>query len=141
MGILIGEYQRSAARQSEAAFPPQAEAVARRTSRFPRGVVWVAAVAALGIGALAPRPPVAAAASCPGFALGVDYFSAIETTGTTCAVAKRLLDKTTLTSNRRGRVSWSYGGWMWSLRRVNEMESVISGRQSSRRIAARWSKS
>ena len=100
----------------------------------------VALVACCGIAATAVVEE-AGAASCPSFQVGVDSFSAIQSSGATCAEARRLLDQTTLTKNRRARSSWTYGGWQWTFKRLGEMGATISGRQGARRITARWAKS
>lgn len=82
-----------------------------------------------------------ASRSCKNFLAGTAYFAKIRVTNVSCSKAKRLLDRTTLTSNRGGATYWTYGGWRWSITGVNEMENRIRGTRGSARITAHWSQS
>jgi hypothetical protein len=75
---------------------------------------------------------------CPSFHIGPAYYSSIATEGVRCPVARRLLDRTMLSSIRQGRVSWSYGGYRWRFRPVDEVSARIVGRKGERLIRARF---
>jgi hypothetical protein len=64
---------------------------------------------------------------CPSFAVGPDSFDEIETRGLICPDVRRLLERTTLSSVRRNRTVWSYGGITWELERLDDVSSRISG--------------
>ena len=77
--------------------------------------------------------------SCSNFLVGTAYFSKIRAKGVKCARAKVLLDRTTLSSVRRDRRKWSYGGWKWTIKGVDETTNRITGKRRSARITATWS--
>lgn len=75
---------------------------------------------------------------CSNFLVGTAYFSKVRVTNVSCAKAKRLLDRTTLTANRGGAAYWRYGGWEWRISGVNETVNRIRGKRGAARITAYW---
>lgn len=92
----------------------------------------ILAFAALGV-------PNAQARSCGNAIAGTAYFSKITVRGVSCTTAKRLLDRTTLTSNRGGAAFWRYAGWRWSITGLDETSNRITGRRGAAVIRAIWS--
>ncbi len=73
---------------------------------------------------------------CKPFTVGLDSFFHIRASGVSCRAAKRLLDQATLSTNRRGRRLWPYGGYQWRLTRRTATSSLVTGRQGARFIRA-----
>lgn len=73
---------------------------------------------------------------CSPFTVGLDSFFHIRVAGVSCRVAKRLLDRATLSKNRRGRRVWPFGGYQWKLVDKSELSSLITGRRGGRLIRA-----
>ncbi len=74
---------------------------------------------------------------CKSFAVGTAGFSKVRVAKVSCSEASELLDRTTLSTVRRGRKSWTYAGWSWSFRDVDENHAVVAGKRAGgRRISA-----
>lgn len=77
--------------------------------------------------------------TCPRFTIGPATFDAVSVVGVSCSRARDLLDRTTLSQNRRDRESWEYAGWAWSAPPTDEFSRRIVGVRGSDRIEATWS--
>jgi len=109
-----------------------------RLGRRPLSVLGSAIVALVVSTGLAAS---AEARSCESFRAGsVDYFSSVKASGVSCSRARTVLLRTTLAKNRRGAKVWSYAGWGWRLRGINEMAARVTGQSGAKRIQAVWSK-
>jgi hypothetical protein len=80
--------------------------------------------------------PASAVERCSSFTLGPASFRHITATEVSCSVAKRLLDRTTLNRVRRGRRSWSYGGFHWRFRPLTASSARITGVSGTRVVRA-----
>jgi hypothetical protein len=79
----------------------------------------------------------ASARSCPRFNAGPASFQEVRAAGVSCDRARLLLDRTTLAGVRRGRRSWAYATWDWTLAPRSETSALIRGRRrGGRRIRA-----
>jgi hypothetical protein len=73
---------------------------------------------------------------CRDFSIGPAGFSNILVAGVTCPVAKRLLDRTTLSRVRRNRTVWTYGGFRWWFIPVDEVSAKIVGTSGVKLVTA-----
>ena len=81
--------------------------------------------------------PGAQAARCQSFSLGPASFHQIRVAHVKCSRARTLLDKTTLTAVRRGRLAWRYAGWRWTWSARSEASALLRGsRAGGKRIRA-----
>jgi hypothetical protein len=73
--------------------------------------------------------------------LGTAHFTGIRAARIGCTKAKRLLDRATLSENRKGATFWYHAGWTWSVQGLDEMTSRIRGKRGRSRVTAVWSAS
>jgi hypothetical protein len=88
----------------------------------------------IAVGNAPPSAVAQASRRCPDFHIGPAYYSNIRAVGVGCPRARRLLDKTMLSTIRRGREQWSYGGFRWRLTRIDEVSGRVVGRKGTRTI-------
>jgi hypothetical protein len=73
---------------------------------------------------------------CDTFTVGPDTFFNITARGVSCRSAKRLLDRATLSSNRRNRRRWPFANFRWTFTPKTETSALITGQRGSQLIRA-----
>jgi hypothetical protein len=73
---------------------------------------------------------------CRSFTVGTAVYTDIRVVGVMCPLVTRLLNQSMLSKIRRGRMSWTYGGFRWWFLPTDPLGGMVIGTSGTKLITA-----